>query len=31
MEPIKGEEFMDLRAKGKFANIDFLETFFTGY
>ena len=30
-EPIKGEEFKDLRAKGKFSGIDFLETMFTGY
>ena len=30
-EPIKGEEFKELRAKGKFQGIDFLETFFTGY
>ena len=31
MEPITGQEFRDLRAKGKFKEIDFLETFFTGY
>ena len=30
-EPIRGEEFKRLRAKGKFAGIDFLETIFTGY
>ena len=30
-EPVKGDEFMDLRAKGKFSGIDFLETLFTGY
>ena len=30
-EPIKGEEFKDLKAKGKFSGIDFLETLFTGY
>lgn len=30
-EPIKGEEFKKLRAKGKFSGIDFLETLFTGY
>lgn len=30
-EPIKGEEFEKLREKGKFSNIDFLETLFTGY
>ena len=28
-EPIKGEEFKQLRDKGKFAGIDFLETMFT--
>ena len=31
MEPIKGKEFERLKAKGKFKNIDFLETMFTGY
>lgn len=31
MEPVKGSEFMRVREKGKFANIDFLETLFTGY
>lgn len=30
-EPVKGEEFKELRAKGKFSGIDFLETLFTGY
>lgn len=30
-EAIKGQEFKDLRAKGKFSGIDFLETLFTGY
>ena len=30
-EPIKGEEFIRLREKGKFSGIDFLETMFTGY
>ena len=30
-EPIKGEQFKELRAKGKFSGIDFLETLFTGY
>lgn len=30
-EPINGDEFIDLRKKGKFAGIDFLETLFTGY
>lgn len=30
-EAIKGSEFKDLREKGKFAGIDFLETLFTGY
>lgn len=30
-EAIKGQEFRDLRAKGKFSGIDFLETLFTGY
>lgn len=30
-EPIVGEEFKRLRAKGKFSGIDFLETMFTGY
>lgn len=30
-EPITGEQFRDLRAKGKFSGIDFLETMFTGY
>lgn len=30
-EPITGSEFKDLRAKGKFSGIDFLETLFTGY
>lgn len=30
-EPIKGSEFERLRSKGKFQNIDFLETLFTGY
>lgn len=30
-EPVTGEEFERLRAKGKFSGIDFLETFFTGY
>lgn len=30
-EPVKGEEFKELRAKGKFKGIDFLETLFTGY
>lgn len=31
MEPIKGSEFMRVREKGKFPDIDFLETLFTGY
>ena len=31
MEPIKDSEFRRLRAKGKFKDIDFLETLFTGY
>ena len=30
-EPVIGEEFKRLRAKGKFSGIDFLETLFTGY
>ena len=30
-EPVTGSEFEELRAKGKFAGIDFLETIFTGY
>lgn len=30
-EPVKGEEFINLRSKGKFSGIDFLETMFTGY
>ena len=30
-EPIKGTEFERLRKNGKFSNIDFLETLFTGY
>lgn len=30
-EPVSGSEFKELRAKGKFSGIDFLETFFTGY
>ena len=30
-EPIKGDEFIELRKKGKFSRIDFLETLFTGY
>lgn len=30
-EAIKGQAFKDLRAKGKFSGIDFLETLFTGY
>lgn len=30
-EPITGSEFEQLRAKGKFQGIDFLETIFTGY
>jgi hypothetical protein len=30
-EPVTGEEFKDLKAKGKFSGIDFLETLFTGY
>ena len=30
-EPVTGEEFKRLRAKGKFSGIDFLETLFTGY
>jgi hypothetical protein len=30
-EPIKGTEFERLRENGKFSNIDFLETLFTGY
>ena len=30
-EPIKGEEFKELRTKGKFSGVDFLETLFTGY
>lgn len=30
-ESIKGSEFKELRAKGKFSGIDFLETMFTGY
>ena len=30
-EPITGSEFEDLRNKGKFKGIDFLETLFTGY
>lgn len=30
-EPVTGSEFERLRAKGKFSNIDFLETIFTGY
>lgn len=30
-EPITGSEFKELRAKGKFSGIDFLETLFTGY
>ena len=30
-EPIKGEQFMELKRKGKFSGIDFLETIFTGY
>lgn len=31
MEPVKGSEFERLREKGKFKNIDFLETIFTAY
>lgn len=31
MEPIMGKEFMDLRKKGKFSQVDFLESNFTGY
>lgn len=30
-EPITGSQFKELRAKGKFSRIDFLETLFTGY
>lgn len=30
-EAVTGEEFMELREKGKFSGIDFLETLFTGY
>ena len=30
-EPVTGSEFERLRAKGKFAGVDFLETLFTGY
>lgn len=30
-EAIRGSEFERVRAKGKFPNIDFLETIFTGY
>lgn len=30
-EPVTGEEFMNLRAKGKFSGVDFLESLFTGY
>ena len=30
-EPIKGSEFERLRKNGKFKNIDFLESLFTGY
>lgn len=30
-EAITGEKFKELRAKGKFSGIDFLETLFTGY
>lgn len=30
-EPITGERFKELRNKGKFSRIDFLETLFTGY
>ena len=30
-EPITGSEFRNLREKGKFSGIDFLETLFTGY
>lgn len=30
-EPITGTEFKELRSKGKFKGIDFLETMFTGY
>ena len=30
-EPVSGEEFKRLRAKGKFSGIDFLETMFTSY
>lgn len=30
-EPVTGSEFRDLRTKGKFQGIDFLETIFTGY
>ena len=30
-DPVKGEEFKRLRAKGKFSGVDFLETLFTGY
>ena len=30
-EPVTGEEFKRLRAKGKFSGIDFLETMFTSY
>lgn len=31
MEPIMGNEFIDLRKKGKFSQVDFLESNFTGY
>lgn len=31
MEPIQGEEFIRLRENGKFKDVDFLESLFTGY
>jgi hypothetical protein len=31
MEPITGSEFEKVRQKGKFKDVDFLESLFTGY